>query len=94
VLNGNEAAAIGLVFRAVPASELDAAVAGLAASFTDKSRAALTTAKRQINRGLGADTPTGVEQERRELIHYLQEHGADATEGFRARREERPPSWA
>ncbi|HEX2702636.1 MAG TPA: enoyl-CoA hydratase/isomerase family protein [Solirubrobacteraceae bacterium] len=94
LLSGGEAAAIGLVLKSVPAAELEAAVAALVATFTDKPRSCLATAKRQINRGLGVDTPTGVEQERRELIRYLQEHSPDAIEGFRARRDGREPSWA
>ncbi|MGD0199056.1 MAG: enoyl-CoA hydratase/isomerase family protein [Solirubrobacteraceae bacterium] len=94
LLSGTEAAAIGLVLSAVPAAELDGTVAALAASFADKPRLALATAKRQINRGLGVDTPTGVEQERLELIRYLREAGTDAVEGLRARREQRPPSWS
>jgi methylglutaconyl-CoA hydratase len=93
-LSGKEAAAIGLVLKSVPAAELDGAVEALAESFTDKSRRALATAKRQINRGLGVDTPTGVEQERGDLIRYLREPGSDAIEGFRAKQANRPPSWA
>jgi enoyl-CoA hydratase/carnithine racemase len=93
-LSGTEAAAIGLVLKSVPAAELGAAVEELAESFTDKSRRALATAKRQINRGLGVDTPTGVEQERGDLIRYLHEPGSDAVEGFRAKQANRPPSWA
>jgi enoyl-CoA hydratase/carnithine racemase len=93
LLTGEEAAKLGLVLRSVPAAQLDGAVAELAAAFTDKSRRALATAKRQINRGLGVDTPTGVEQERRELISYLREPNSDAIEGFRAEQEKRQPSW-
>jgi enoyl-CoA hydratase/carnithine racemase len=94
LMSGAEAAAIGLALRAVPAPELDAAVAALAASFADKPRVAIACTKRQINRGLGVDTPTGIEQERRELIRYLREAGGEAIEGLRARREGRPPSWS
>jgi len=94
LLDGKEAAALGLVLQSVPAAELDDVVAALAASFADKPRSALATAKRQINRGLGVDTPTGVEQERRELIHYVREPRSDALEGFHAQREGRPPSWS
>ena len=93
-LSGSDAAAVGIALEAAPAPELEAAVARVVARLVDKPRAALATAKRQINRGLGADTPTGVEQERRELIRYLQDHPQDALEGFRARREGREPDWA
>ncbi len=59
-----------------------------------RSRRALATAKRQINGGLGLDTPSGVEHERSEFIKYLREPGSDAIEGFNAEQEQRPPSWA
>ena len=94
VLSGKEAAALGLVLSSVPAKELDATVDALVATLVDKPRFALAAAKRQINRGLGVDTPTAVEQERRELIRYMREAGADALEGLRARLEQRPPSWS
>ncbi|MGA2469533.1 MAG: enoyl-CoA hydratase/isomerase family protein [Solirubrobacteraceae bacterium] len=94
LLSGKEAAALGLVLASVPAAKLDATVDALAASFTDKPRRTLAVAKRQINRGLGVDTPTGVEMERGELIRHLREPGSDASEGFRAGQEKRPPSWA
>jgi enoyl-CoA hydratase/carnithine racemase len=93
MLTGSEAAAIGLALRSVPAAELEAAVEAVAASFTSRSRRALATAKRQINGGLGLDTPSGVEHERSEFIKYLREPGSDAIEGFRAEQEDRPPSW-
>jgi enoyl-CoA hydratase/carnithine racemase len=93
-LSGKEAAALGVVLRSVPSAELDAAVTALVATLIDKPRPCLATAKRQINRGVGVDTPTGVEQERRELIRYLQEFSPDAVEGFRAQRDGREPSWA
>jgi enoyl-CoA hydratase/carnithine racemase len=94
LMTGTEAAAIGLALRSVPAAELASAVEAIVAGFADKSRRALATAKRQINGGLGLDTPSGVEHERSEVIRYLNEPGSDAIEGFRARQEKRPPSWA
>lgn len=94
LLSGKEAAAIGLALRSVPAAELDAAVDALAASFTDKPRRVLATMKRQVNGGLGLDTPSAVEHERGELIRLACEPDSDAIEGLRALREGRPPSWA
>jgi enoyl-CoA hydratase/carnithine racemase len=94
LVGGREAAALGLALRSVPAADLDAAVEALAATLTGKSRQALAAAKRQINGGLGRDTPTGVEHERGEFIRYLREPDSDAIEGFRAATEGRPPSWA
>ena len=92
-ISGAQAASIGLVLSAVADDELDRATDALVASFADKPRHALATAKRQINRGLGLDPTSGVEQERRELIRYMREAGADALEGLHARREDRPPVW-
>ena len=94
LVSGTEAATIGLALRSVPAAELDAAVEAVAAGFTGKSRQTLAACKRQINGGLGLDTPSGVEHERNELIRYLRVSNADALEGFRAAAEGRPPSWA
>jgi len=94
LLSGTEAAAIGLALCSVPLAQLDATVAEVAGRFADKSRRALATAKRQINGGLGLDTPSGVEHERSEFLKYLREPGSDAIEGFRAAQEGRPPSWA
>ncbi|HXR14110.1 MAG TPA: enoyl-CoA hydratase/isomerase family protein [Solirubrobacteraceae bacterium] len=93
LLPGKEAAAIGLALRSVPSAQLDAAIAEIAAGFANKSRGALATVKRQINGGLGLDTPSGVEHERGEFLRYLREPGSDAIEGFRATQEDRPPIW-
>jgi len=94
LLSGTEAAAIGLALRSVPAASLDAEVAALTAEFVDKSRHALAVCKRQINGGLGLDTHSGVEHERSEFMRYLNETGTEAVEGFRPRREDRPPAWS
>jgi enoyl-CoA hydratase/carnithine racemase len=94
MLTGAQAAAIGLALRSVPAAELDAAVAELASSFTDKSRHALATLKRQINGSLGLDTPTAIEHERSEIIKHVSDPHSDALEGLRAEQEGRPPNWA
>ena len=94
LVSGTEAAALGLAWRSVPAAELDATVAALAATFTDKSRHALATIKRQINGGLGLDTPTAIEHERSEIIKHISEPHSDSIEGFHAQQEGRPPSWA
>ncbi len=94
MISGREAAAIGLALRSVPAAELDAAVETVAASFTDKSRRALATMKRQINGSLGLDTPSAIEHERAELIRHVTEPDSDALEGLRAFQEGRPPSWS
>ena len=94
LLGGKEAASIGLALRSVPVAQLDAAVAEITASFANKSRGALATVKRQVNGGLGLDTPSGVEHERSEFLRYLREPGSDAAEGFRAGQEDRPPTWS
>jgi enoyl-CoA hydratase/carnithine racemase len=94
LMSGSQAAAIGLVARSVPAAKLSEAVEEIAASFADKSRRSLAICKRQINGGLGLDTPSGVEHERGEFIRYLREPDSDAIEGFRAAQAGRPPTWA
>jgi enoyl-CoA hydratase len=94
MLGGREAAALGLALRSVPASELDDAVAELAATLTDKSRHALATIKRQINGSLGLDTPSAIEHERSEIIKHVSDPHSDALEGLRAQQEGRPPSWS
>ncbi len=93
LLSGTEAAEIGLALRSVPLAQLDSAVAELTAQFADKSRGALAAMKRQLNGGLGLDTPSGVEHERSEFLKYLREPGSDALEGFRALQENRRPNW-
>jgi enoyl-CoA hydratase/carnithine racemase len=93
LLSGREAAEIGLVLRSVPAAGLDKAVTELVATFAGASRGALATAKRQLNRGLGVDTPTGVEQERRELLRHVRERGAATLAGLRSRPDDGPPVW-
>jgi enoyl-CoA hydratase/carnithine racemase len=93
-LTGTEAAALGLALRSVPRAELDAAVAQLTATLTDKSRPALATLKRQINGSLGLDTPSAIEHERSEIIKHVSDPHSDALEGLAAEREGRPPSWA
>jgi len=94
LMNGIEAAALGLALRSAPLAELDAAVAKLTATFADKSRPALATIKRQINGSLGLDTPSAIEHERSEIIRYVSDPHSDALEGLGAEREGRPPSWA
>jgi len=92
-MSGTEAAQIGLALRSVPLAQLESAVAELTAQFADKSRGALAATKRQLNGGLGLDTPSGVEHERSEFLKYLREPGSDALEGFRAIQEDRRPNW-
>jgi enoyl-CoA hydratase/carnithine racemase len=93
LLSGTEAAQIGLALRSVPLPQLESAVAELTGQFADKSRGALAATKRQLNGGLGLDTPSGVEHERSEFLKYLREPASDALEGFRAIQEDRRPNW-
>lgn len=90
-IDGREAAAIGLVNRAVPASEVDAAVQELAATLAASSPAAVRLGKRASRAidGLSLD----------QALDYLEEAIAvaastrDALEGVAAFLERRPPRW-
>ena len=93
LVGGAEAAASASPCAASP-DELDAEVASRRGELHRQVAARARGAKRQINGGLGLDTPSGVEHERTEFIRYLREPHSDAIEGFRAGREGRPPSWA
>ena len=88
-LSGLEAVEVGLAVRAVPRAALDAAADELATAFAGASRGYLATTKRQINAGLGLDTPTAVDNERSELIRHLGTPGSEMVAGLRAEREKR-----
>lgn len=90
-LSGVEAAAVGLVTRAVPEGELDAAVTALAEELAAKSPVALALGKAALYAvdGLGYRQALAV---LREMI-ALTASSEDAREGIRAFFEKRAPHW-
>ncbi len=93
LLDGSEAERIGLVSRAVPAAELEAATEALVAELLAKSPAGLKGAKHLINEGLRGTLEAGLEMER-DYVHDYATTCADATEGLLAFKEKRAPRFA
>lgn len=90
-ISGKEAERIGLVNRAVPASQLDAAVKELTDRLKERSSVATSTVKSLVNFGLQADLLTGLEMEKWATMTHNQTD--DAQEGFRAFMEKRKPKF-
>jgi 2-(1,2-epoxy-1,2-dihydrophenyl)acetyl-CoA isomerase/putative hydratase len=91
-LGGREASGLGLVLRSVPRAELAAAVEELVDHFRSASRTCLAEVKAVMRDGAGRDIRTAVQLETERFMAYL-ERSRDATEGFSAFRERRPPRW-
>lgn len=91
-ISGNEAEGLGLVNRAVPASELDAAIDGLRRELLNKSPAVLALARKaaRLNSRIGFEAALR-EAERIYRDELLQT--GDATEGLQAFLEKREPNW-
>ena len=90
-ISGTEAAAWGLVWRSVPAAELQAEVARVAAGFQAKSASALRLARRSLRVSTG-DLLGAIDRANGLSVEDLPE-SADAQEGLRAFLEKRPPRW-
>lgn len=85
-----EALRIGLVQQVVPASELDAAIAGVVVNLLKNASGALRRIK-ELTRLLAPD-PTAVREQTIELL--IERFGSDeGQEGLRAFLEKRSPSW-
>ncbi len=91
LVDGAEAARLGLVTDAVPAEELDDRVYGLAASMAAHHPTALAYAKRAVRAAAERPLAEGIDHER-ELFLELFEAGVK-DEGIDAFREERAPEW-
>ncbi|MBX7265684.1 enoyl-CoA hydratase/isomerase family protein [Micromonospora sp. Llam7] len=89
--DGRRAAEIGLVTAAVPAGDLDAAVARYLDSLVRGAPAALAGAKRLLRRRPGADLPAELAELAALSTGYFL--SADGVEGVTAFRERRSPRW-
>ena len=108
VFDADQAAAVGLVSAAVPATQLDAAVARACEELLRGAPAALAATKRLLRRGTGwtreeprigeeswihEESPIRVELAELSLISAEFFHSDDAREGIAAFREKRAPRW-
>ncbi|TDB98504.1 enoyl-CoA hydratase/isomerase family protein [Actinomadura sp. 7K534] len=89
-----EAVELGIALKSVPADELDAAVAELAGRLARQSRACMAAMKRQFAAVEALPLAEAVVPEIEEFVSYTTPSDSDGQEGFRAYRENRPPSWA
>jgi 2-(1,2-epoxy-1,2-dihydrophenyl)acetyl-CoA isomerase len=90
-LSAEEARALGIVNRVVPPDELEAATHALASRVAGGATTALGLAKQLLNRSFDSDLTTAFYEEAhaQELVIST----SDATEGRRAIKERRPPSF-
>ncbi|WP_141578379.1 enoyl-CoA hydratase/isomerase family protein [Actinomadura sp. WMMA1423] len=93
-IDAAEAVEFGIALRAVPAAELPAAAAELAARLARRSRACMAAMKRQLAAADGLPVAEAVGPEIEEFVAYVTPPDSDGQEGFRAYRENRAPSWA
>jgi 2-(1,2-epoxy-1,2-dihydrophenyl)acetyl-CoA isomerase len=90
-LSGREAADWGMIHRAVPAEELDAAASDLVARLGNAPTVAVGLTKRCIQRGLDSSLTDTMEMEANAL--ELSSRTGDFTEGLAAFRERRRPEF-
>ena len=87
-LTGQEAAAAGLVLRAVPSDQLEDELGQLLADITNKSRDALGWIKATVRQGQHLALRDGVAQEVNAFAHYVatSPHPAEGVQAFREKR--------
>lgn len=90
-IRASEAAALRIVNRAVPASELDAELDRLLARITDKSPTGIRIGKQSLPRMREMSFDGALEYA--QLMLATMSRAEDAKEGFRAFAEKRPPVW-
>jgi 2-(1,2-epoxy-1,2-dihydrophenyl)acetyl-CoA isomerase len=90
-LSAADAYTFGMVNRVVPASELEATVAELAARLASGPTVALGLAKRLLNRSLDVDRASSFFEE--SMAQELVTKTTDATEGVASYVERRPTSF-
>jgi enoyl-CoA hydratase/carnithine racemase len=90
-LDAEQAAALGVVDRVVPAGEAVATAVGIAEEIARNSPVAVRNAKRAIRLGAGVDLATALEVE--DGAWRATAFSADRAEGVRAFTEKRPPRW-
>jgi 2-(1,2-epoxy-1,2-dihydrophenyl)acetyl-CoA isomerase len=90
-VSGLDAAAWGMIHRAVPADEFDGAVAELVAELQHAATVAVGLTKRGINRGLSGTLSEAMEAESMGL--ELSSRSGDFREGLKAFQEKRDPDF-
>lgn len=91
-MSGREAAEIGLALRAVPRSELDAAVEELVAKLRPLSRACLAATKAAMKAGMDLPLEQALDIELDHFVRYLRDVPS-SREGHLAYVEKREPVW-
>ena len=92
MIPAEQAARLGLINRAVPEADLDAAVQALAQKIASKSRAAVALGKPAFYRQ--AELPLAEAYAHTAAVMVSNMQAPDATEGIDAFLQKRPPAWA
>jgi enoyl-CoA hydratase/carnithine racemase len=91
MIDADTAAVIGLVNRAVPDDQLEAATGGLAATIAEKSPLVLSIGKEAFHRQRELSLAEAYAYTADVMVRNLE--AADATEGIAAFLDKRPPTW-